>query len=50
MDFKHIMIKNTGGAQYITKNNTFEYWNDVEKYSHPLLNIINISKKLETLK
>ena len=24
---------NCGGAQYITKNNTFEYWNEVEKTS-----------------
>lgn len=28
--------KNAGGAQYITKNNTFEYWEEVEKTSHPL--------------
>ena len=28
--------RNCGGAQYITKNNTFEYWNEVEKKSVPL--------------
>ena len=28
--------KNCGGAQYITKNNTFEFWNEVEKTSVPL--------------
>jgi len=28
--------KNCGGAQYITKNNTFEYWDEVQRLSHPL--------------
>ena len=28
--------RNCGGAQYITKNNTYEYWNEVEKTSVPL--------------
>lgn len=28
--------KNAGGAQYITKNNTYEYWDEVSKTSHPL--------------
>ena len=28
--------KNCGGAQYITKNNTFEYWDEVQRLSIPL--------------
>jgi len=28
--------RNCGGAQYITKNNTYEYWSEVEKTSVPL--------------
>ena len=47
-----IVVKNDlncGGAQYITKNNTFEYWSEVEKTSTPLYkHMVETAEKYKT--